>query len=55
MLKDQKFRIENFVAQNDTLPLAPTLVLKPARIEEREIKESQLLPKEIYKDTVMYS
>lgn len=55
MLKDQKVRIENFVAQNDTLPLAPTLILKPARIEDREIDVSELLPKEIYKDTVMYS
>lgn len=55
MLKDQQARIENFVAQNDTLPLAPTLVLKPARIEDREIDVSGLLPKEIFKDTVMYS
>ena len=55
MLTDQKVRIENFVAQNDTLPLAPTLVLKPARIEEHEIKESELYPKEIFKDTTMYS
>lgn len=55
MLKDQQARIENFVAQNDTLPLAPTLILKPARIEDREIDVSELLSKEIYKDTVMYS
>lgn len=55
MLKDQKLRIENYVAQNDTLPLASTIVLKPARIEVHEINESQLYPKEIYKDTVMYS
>lgn len=55
MLREQKTRIENFVALNDTLPLAPTLVLKPARIEEKEIAFSQLLPKEIFKDTVMYS
>lgn len=55
MLKDQKARIENFIDLNDTLPLASTLVLKPARIEEQEIDASQLLSKEIFKDTVMYS
>lgn len=55
ILKDQKTRIENFVFQNDTLPLASTLVLTPARIEEKDIKHSQLLSKEIFKDTIMYS
>ncbi len=55
MLKEQKERIENFVADNDTLPLASTLVLKPARIEAREIDESQILAKDIFKDTIMYN
>ena len=55
MLKDQKKRIENFVAQNDTLPLAPTLVLKPPRIEEKQISNPDLFPPEMFKDTIMYS
>ena len=55
MLQDQKAKIENYIAQNDTLPLAATLVLKPARIEERAIGKSQLLPKEVFKDTLIYS
>jgi signal transduction histidine kinase len=55
MLLDQKVRIENYVAQNDTLPLASTIVLRPARIEVKEIEETQIFPKEIFKDTTMYS
>lgn len=55
MLKDQQARIENYVSQNDTLPLAATLVLKPARIEEKRISATQLLEKEVFKDTIMYS
>ncbi|MDH6311127.1 signal transduction histidine kinase [Dysgonomonas sp. PFB1-18] len=55
MLKDQKARIENYIIKNDTLPLAPTLVLKPARIEETAIESFQMLPKEVFRDTVMYS
>ena len=55
MLKDQKAKIENYIAQNDTLPLASTLVLKPARIEVEAIEASGLFPDEMYRDTVMYS
>lgn len=55
MLTEQKTRIENYIAQNDTLPLASTLVLKPARIEEKEVTIEELLSKEMFKDTIMYS
>lgn len=55
MLKDQKAKIENYITQNDTLPLAPTLVLRPARIEVETIEASGLFPDEMYRDTVMYS
>ncbi|MDH6304929.1 signal transduction histidine kinase [Parabacteroides sp. PF5-5] len=55
MLKDQKVKIENYIARNDTLPLAATLVLKPARIEVKKIENLQSFPAEIFKDTVMYS
>ena len=55
MLKDQKTKIENYIAQNDTLPLASTLVLKPARIEVEAIEASGSFPDEMYRDTVMYS
>lgn len=55
MLTEQKTRIENYIAQNDTLPLASTLVLKPARIEEKEVTIEDLLSKEVFKDTIMYS
>lgn len=55
MLSDQKKRIENFVTLNDTLPLAATLVLKPARIEERRIADPLLYPTERFQDTIMYS
>jgi len=55
MLKDQKVKIENYIARNDTLPLATTLVLKPARIEEKVIGKDQLMAKEEFRDTIMYS
>lgn len=55
MLKDQKTKIENYIAQNDTLPLASTLVLKPARIEVEAIEALGSFPDEMYRDTVMYS
>lgn len=55
MLKEQKTKIENYIAQNDTLPLASTLVLKPARITVKAIEFPDLYVDEIYKDTIMYS
>lgn len=55
MLEEQKTKIENYVNQHDTLPLAATLILKPARIEVKSINAAQLLKKEVFKDTVMYS
>lgn len=55
MLNDQKKRIEQFVSRNDTLPLAATLVLKPARIEEKRIVDPDIFPKKVFKDTIMYS
>ena len=55
MLRDQKVRIEKYVAANDTLPLAPTLVLKPARIESKAIESPDSYPQTLFKDTVMYS
>lgn len=54
-LMDQKARLEKYIAENDTLPLATTLVLKPARIEEINIESVPILPKGGLKDTVMYS
>lgn len=55
MLLDQKARLENYIAENDTLPLAATLVLKPARIEEYAIEDVDVLHKNVFKDTIMYS
>lgn len=55
MLKDQKAKIENYIARNDTLPLATTLILEPARIGEKRINKDQLMEKELFKDTIMYS
>lgn len=55
MLNDQRKKIEHYVAAHDTLSLATTLVLEPARIEKRQISASEKYPYEIYKDTVMYS
>jgi signal transduction histidine kinase len=55
MLLDQKARLENYIAENDTLPLAATLVLKPARIEEYAIEDIDVSHKNVFKDTIMYS
>jgi len=55
MLDDQRKKIENFVAEHDTLSLASTLVLKPARIEQRKISDPESYPEGLYKDTVMLS
>ncbi|NDV97039.1 sensor histidine kinase [Dysgonomonas sp. 521] len=55
MLDDQRKKIENFVAEHDTLSLASTLVLKPARIEQQKISDTDPYPDKVYKDTVMLS
>lgn len=52
-LHEQRARIESYIHKNDTLPLAPTLVLKPARIEVRDTNAPR--EKEVLKDTVLYS
>jgi len=56
-LKDQKAKIENYIAEHDSLPLATTLVLKPARIEETQIQGTEDLSDGdmFFKDTMMYS
>lgn len=56
-LEDQKAKIENYIAQHDTLPLAATLVLKPARIEETQIQGTPALSDgdRFFRDTMMYS
>lgn len=55
MLDDQRKKIEYFVAEHDTLSLASTLVLKPARIEQQKITDPTVYPDKVYKDTVMLS
>lgn len=55
MLEDQKKSIEKYIAANDMLPLASTLILKPARIEERVYQPDSNELEEGFRDTVLFN
>lgn len=55
MLSQQQKYIEHYIAVNDTLPLAPTLVLEPARIQQRSLNSEEIYPDKMYLDTIMYN
>lgn len=55
MLSDQQQDIQHYIAEYDTLSLATTLVLEPARIEQKQINDPEEFPEEAFHDTIMYN
>lgn len=56
MLEDQKKSIEKYIASNNTLPLASTLILKPARIEQKLYQPTdESLVEEGFRDTILFN
>ncbi len=55
MLSEQQQEIESYIFEYDTLSLATTLVLEPARIKQRLLNPTEVYPKKIFRDTIMYS
>lgn len=55
MLTEQQLDIESYISEYDTLSLATTLVLEPARIEQKAIDSGTVLPDKMFCDTIMYS
>lgn len=55
MLTEQQLDIESYISEYDTLSLATTLVLEPARIEQKLIGTDTILLDKMFCDTIMYS